>query len=276
MSNKNLAFIEYLPTDENYLQNSEIGSHQTVVLLHGLFGSARNLSGIAKHLSRYYRVIAFDLPNHGDSPHTSEMTIASMAEHVLSEIHDRALEKVNLIGHSLGGKVAMALALTYPAIVEKLVVADMAPVDYKPQHNHILKALSELPLATMKSRSEADKHLSQSISDLRTRQFLIQNVNKGDSGFKWRINLPVIIENYNLLSKGFKLSQNIRPFEKPTLFVGGEKSNYIQPVFEEHMRSLFPFYEYQEVANAGHWLHVENPDQFNQFVSQFMMKTGVN
>lgn len=251
-----------------------------VVLLHGLFGMGRNLGGIARELSNDYAVFAFDLPNHGRSPHSDVMTISSMADDVLAMLDHLGLAAVNVLGHSLGGKVAMSLALRYPSRVHKMIVADIAPVTYPAKHDVILASLGAIDVQQATSRAEVQQLLQAAIEDKPTCQFLMQNLEKTEQDFRWRMNLSAIINNYAELRQGLFLedddfsdgrndSAGHRAFEKPVLFIAGENSNYIKPEYKTLSRALFPNCVFKEVAGAGHWLHAEKPEAFNALVLEF-------
>lgn len=247
---------------------------EAVVLLHGLFGMARNLSGVARALAAEHCVYGFDLPNHGRSPHSDSMTIESMAEAVLAMLNELKLDRVKILGHSLGGKVAMRIALDSPDRLAKLVVADIAPVEYPPRHQTIFAALDAVDLAACHSRAEVMALLETKIDDQAVRQFILQNLDKQDEHLQWRMNLPAIKQNYPALSAGLALGDNSQPFNKPTLFIAGGDSDYIKPEYEAATRALFPSFSYRAIAGAGHWLHAEKPALFNRLVGDFFADSG--
>lgn len=239
-----------------------------VVLLHGLFGSGRNLATLGKQLAGTHRVYALDLPNHGDSPHEAALDIPSMADRVADTLISLNVSDCKLLGHSLGGKVAMSLALRYPKLVNRLVVVDIAPVTYPPHHSEILTALQSLNLSAVESRSQADKLLSELVEDLPTRQFLLQSLRKQRQSFCWKFNLDELAQSYDHLRAGISLGDS-PPFNKLVLLIGGEHSKYIRPENEPAMRELFPQFTYREIAGAGHWPHAEKPQSFNAIVEKF-------
>ena len=247
---------------------------EAVVLLHGLFGMARNLSGVARALAAEHCVYGFDLPNHGRSPHSNSMTIESMAEAVLAMLNELKLDRVKMLGHSLGGKVAMRIALDHPDRLAKLVVADIAPVEYAPRHQAIFAALDAVDLAACHSRAGVMAVLETKIDDQAVRQFILQNLDKQGEHLQWRMNLPAIKQNYQALSAGLALGDNSQPFNKPTLFIAGGDSSYIKPEYEAVTRALFPAFSYRSIAGAGHWLHAEKPALFNHLVSDFFTGNG--
>lgn len=244
--------------------------NDSVVLLHGLFGQARNLSSLAKYLASSYKVYAFDLPSHGDSPDMPvEMTIPAMARQLFRAMTELGIGKSNLFGHSLGGKVAMAFALQYPASVSSMVIADIAPVLYPPQHLGIIDALLKLKIGQLRSREDADQQLSAAIPDIATRQFLLQNLVKHSEGYRWKMNLEVIAKYYKNLRAGISLAADAKPFEGPVCFIGGSESDYIKREYAAATQALFPNATYREIAGAGHWLHAEKPAIFNPLVDRF-------
>ena len=240
-----------------------------VILLHGLFGMGRNLGAVARALSDQYAVFSFDLPNHGRSPHSDAMTISSMADDVLAMIDHLGLQTVNVLGHSLGGKVAMSLALRHPLRVHKLVVADIAPVTYPSQHDAVFAGLSAIDLQQAKNRAQVQQLLQASIEDASTCQFLMQNLEKQEQGFRWRMNLMAITKSYAELRHGLSLDNDHQVFENPVLFIAGELSEYIKPEYEAMTRVLFPSSRFEEIAGASHWLHAEKSEIFNALVLAF-------
>lgn len=250
-----------------------------VVLLHGLFGMARNLGGVARALADQYTVYSIDLPNHGRSPHSDthldrqanlvNMTIESMAKDVLATLDALGVNCFMLLGHSLGGKVAMHMALHFPHRVGKLLVADIAPVAYSPRHQSIFAALEGIDLTECESRAAVQKQLGIAIDDTAIAQFLLQSIEKTPQGLRWRMNLPAIKSSYHSLSAAVSAPPNSQGFSKPTLFIGGENSHYILPEYEAATRALFPNFEFRQIAGAGHWLHAEKPRLFNAMVAKF-------
>jgi len=251
------------------LNFTDKGSGTAVILIHGMFGSLSNLGNLAKVLAQNYRVISVDLRNHGDSPHDDKMDLVLMAADIVSLIKELQLNSAILIGHSLGGKVAMQVALSRPELVEQLVVADIAPVDY-PQANNApaLDALNAVAGMQVASRSEADEVMSQHIADQMTRGFLLKNLVRQANGyFALKLNMVSISTNYgtSLVAAPAGL-----PFAGPTLFIKGETSAYIQEKHRPVINSLFPNAQLRVIADVGHWLHAEKPDTFNSLVSRFI------
>ncbi|PID41638.1 MAG: alpha/beta hydrolase [Proteobacteria bacterium] len=245
-----------------------------VVVLHGLFGSWENLGVVARALARDYPVHALDLRNHGRSPHTEVMNYQVMAEDVLAYANRHGLTRFHLLGHSMGGKVAMQIALLEPRVVESLIVADIAPVAYAPDHELILKGLMSLPLDSLASRSDADRYLEGYVPELPVRQFLLKNLVKTGAGrFAWRMNLEAINLHYLEIIGGL---QSNRPFTGPTLFIKGGSSDYIQAHYETEVLRLFPSAGLRVIPKAGHWLHAEKPELFIQVCKRFLNKVTVD
>jgi len=257
-----------------HLQGASDQNNTPVVLLHGLFGSLENLNVIARPLQQHTQVLAIDLPNHGRSPHCDTLDYPMMAEQVLALLNQLKFDKVNLLGHSMGAKVAMHLALNHHDKVEKLIVADMAPVQYSPKHNDVLDALNAIDLTTVKTRKQADEQLAQYIEELGVRQFLLKslapNSDKTDdkNAMQWRFNLKAISENYQALTLGF--DEHLQ-YKGPTLFIKGELSGYIQAKHRPTIAKLFPNSRGHVVNDAGHWLHAQKPEQFNRIVNGFFL-----
>jgi esterase len=243
------------------------GQGAPLIILHGLFGSLDNWHSMSQKLAADFQVFAVDLRNHGRSPHAAEMSYPLMAEDLKEFVIDRNLSRVNLMGHSLGGKTAMLFALNFPDPVEKLVVVDMAPRAYPPHHDEILKALHSLDLNIFKTRKEMELQLTDSIPDSAVRQFLLKNVKRDSKGvLYWQMNLVGIAANYERLNEAIS---NKRSFDKPALFIRGERSDYIREEDWPSIRTLFPRAEHCEIAGAGHWVHADAPEAFLRKVREF-------
>jgi esterase len=238
-----------------------------LVLLHGLFGSGDNLGALAKVLAADFRVVAVDLRNHGRSPHRPIMNLAAMAADIAALQDDLGIGSSDLIGHSLGGKVAMQLALSQPQRVRRLVIADIAPVVYTPHHQDIFAGLQAVDLTGLQQRSDADGPLSKFVRESGVRQFLLKSLYRDETGFHWRFNLPVLLASY----KELLAAPSGAPFHGPTLFIKGELSDYILAEHESTIRALFPNFTFKMIAGTGHWLHGEKPAVFNKLVQQFLM-----
>lgn len=250
------------------LASSVIGQGQPLILLHGLFGMGDNLSMIAKPLSEHFQVYQLDLRNHGRSPRADSMTLTEMAADIKAFMDARDIARAHLLGHSLGGKVAMQLALDYSERVNKLVVADIAPVAYSDGHKEVFAGLEAVDLAGLSSRRNADNTLRQFIQADNVRMFLLKNLYKSeDGGFQWRINLPVLSRSYHNLGQA---NHSNKPFTGPVLFIKGELSDYITEAYSDATRRLFPNAQLKIIQNTGHWLHAEKPAIFNQLVKRFL------
>lgn len=241
------------------LAASDYGAGPPLVVLHGLFGSGRNWAGIARQLAAVRSVHVLDLPNHGQSPWTDAMGYPEMAAAVAGWMDGRGLPAAALLGHSMGGKVAMMLALTQPARVERLVVVDVAPVPYPPHLLAYARAMRAVDLGRITRRAEVDAELAAVVDDTAERQFLLQNLVSGDGGLRWRLNLPVIEAALPAIS-GFPDLPPEAAYPGPALFIAGGLSRYLQPAHEPAIRARFPAARLVTVPNAGHWVHAERPE----------------
>ena len=235
------------------------GQGDDVITLHGLFGSHENLGVINRRLASVLRVHGLDLRNHGRSPHDGLMNYQVMAEDVLTYMDEHAIGRAHLVGHSMGGKVAMTLALMAPHRVNRLAVIDIAPVTYyERRHDAILQGLSAMNLDTLTGRRAADQFLQAFEPDQTIRQFLLKNLYRIEhGGFGWRLNLTAIINNYQAILSG---QQADRPFTDATLFIKGGASDYILPEHRESVLALFPSATVRVIPEAGHWVHAQKPD----------------
>jgi esterase len=245
------------------------GSGKPLVILHGLLGQSDNWNTLGKKWSEKFRVIIPDARNHGLSFHHTRFDIPAMRndlEVLLDQLNIH--EPVFLLGHSMGGKVAMDFCLNFSARVEKLVVADMGIRAYNPAHDLIFEALSEVDFSKVESRSDVEDILKQKITDQGVIQFLMKSVyREGDRLAGWRFNLKSIKNSY---SEILKPVSGEKPFNKPALFISGGKSSYIKKEDEAGIKSLFPGAEFNSIHNAGHWLHAEAPDLFFRIVTEFL------
>lgn len=251
------------------LAYTEHGAGAPLVILHGLFGSARNWHAIAKGLGSDFRVFALDLRNHGNSPWAPGMSYAELAEDVGAFIEHHGLGVPAVLGHSLGGKVAMVLALERPELVRALVVVDVAPVAYPYSFLPYVQAMQRVDLERLKRREEADAALAEQIKDAGIRQLLLQNLVYGDGRYRWRVNLDALAANISPL-RGFPAATEARPYAGPVLFIHGGRSSYVQPEHGAHIRRLFPHARLQAIAGAGHWVHVDQPQAFSAAVRAFL------
>jgi pimeloyl-ACP methyl ester carboxylesterase len=244
----------------------EMGEGTPILLLHGLFGAGRNWGGIQKRLAQRHRVLAPDLRNHGESEHAARMDYAAMAEDVAEVIARRGLAPVAVLGHSMGGKVAMALALRHAGVVSRLVVADIAPVRYPPALRGYVAAMRALKLTAGLTRREADSGLEAAIPEPGIRAFLLQSLEFGADVPAWKLGLAEIaaampeIEDFPVTGR----------YEGPTLVLAGERSGYIQPTHHALFRRFFPAARFATVEKAGHWVHADNPNAFLALTEPFL------
>lgn len=251
------------------LHSNIIGEGKPLVILHGFLGMGDNWKTLAKQFSMLgFQVHLVDQRNHGRSFHHEDFDYEILVEDLKNYCDFKDLQNIILLGHSMGGKTAMLFAASFPEIVKKLIVADVSPRYYPPHHQDILNGLLALDLNAIKTRKEADDILSQHIFHFETRQFLLKNlywITQGKLGL--RINLPVL--NDNILEVGEALPISLK-FEGDTLFLRGDRSEYIGPSDETLIKMQFPKAIIKTVSNAGHWLHAENPKEFYQFVTDFI------
>lgn len=244
------------------------GAGEPLLILHGLFGTYENWGSQIKGLAEHFQVIAVDLRNHGRSPHADEFTYPAMAHDVLELMDDLGLDNAHILGHSMGGKVAMQIALTAPERLRKLVVVDIAPVTYTPHHDDVFKGLFSITLEGLKSRGEADKQLAEHVDELSVRAFLLKNLYRTeDKQFAWRMNLPVLHSQYSKIS----LAPEGTPFSGDTLFIKGANSDYLIPAYRDQVVGLFPKANYKMIDGAGHWPHAEKPEMFSRIVLKFLL-----
>jgi esterase len=251
------------------------GEGEPLILMHGLFGSLDNLGVIARGLQDNWQIHGLDLRNHGKSPHADTMTYPEMAADVLAYMDAQGLEKAWVLGHSMGGKVAMQMALDAPDRVAGIIVADISPVTYKPRHDHVLEGLKAVDTAALRSRQDADRALSEFVEEAGVRQFLLKNLvpvpadERQDSGarYQWRLNLPVIDRSYAELSAA---PEGKGPYNGPVLFIKGAESAYIQTKHRDTIAGLFPKADLRVIEGTGHWLHAEKPDTFVALCRRFL------
>jgi len=242
------------------------GQGRPLLVLHGLFGTWENLGSSVKALANDWDVIAPDLRNHGRSPHTEEHSYPQMAADLLELMDQLQLGSVTLLGHSMGGKVAMELALTYPDRVEKLIVVDIAPVEYPAHHTEIFNAIRSLELEQLSSRSEADKRLSSQIENASVRSFLLKNLYREEGAFRWRANFDLLESDYAKIAAAPTLGQ----FRKPTLFIKGANSNYLLNEYQDAVLERLPVAQLKIIKDAGHWPHAEKPEMFLRILRSFL------
>lgn len=247
-----------------------LGEGSPIIIMHGLFGSSDNWLTFAKKLAENHKVYLLDLRNHGQSPQASIHNYETMCEDLNEFIDDHNLFEPTLIGHSMGGKLAMKFAVKYGDMISKLVVIDISPKYYKPHHQKYLAALNALDLNTISSRIEADETIQKFIPELGVRQFLLKNLYRDENNqFKWRMNLSVLSEQIENIGEGLDASNR---FRKPTLFVKGELSDYITDDDEVMAHWIFPHCKIETVAQAGHWIQADKPLELLQLLEEFLSK----
>lgn len=248
----------------------ELGEGSPIVIMHGLFGSSDNWLTFAKKLAETHKIYLLDLRNHGQSPHDEEHNYAAMCDDLVAFIEEHNLFEPVLIGHSMGGKLAMKFAVKHADLLSKLVVIDISPKYYKPHHQKYLAALHALDLKSLESRQDADIHMQQYISDLGVRQFLLKNLyRKENNEFAWRMNLSVLSEQIDNIGEGLDANQR---FRKPTLFVKGALSDYISEDDVIMAKWIFPHSKVETIEGAGHWVQAEKPLELLHVLEQFLDK----
>ncbi len=231
-----------------------------IVLLHGLFGASANWHGIARRLAPGRRILVPDLRNHGRSPHDPQMSYPAMAADLIALLDAQGIGEAVLVGHSMGGKAAMWLALDQPHRVSALAVADMAPVVYPPRFGGLLAALGGLTLDGLADRREADARLAETLPDAALRAYLLQGLAREDGQWRWRTNLPVLKSSMPEIL-GFPDPAG-RQYPGPTLFLYGTASDYLTGAHLKPIRRLFPLARLRPLPGAGHWLYAEQPETF--------------
>lgn len=252
----------------NTLTYGEATDAPPLVIVHGLFGSAKNWGAISKRMAATGRyVIAVDVRNHGQSPHTDSHSYADLAADV-ADVIDAHGGRADVLGHSMGGKAGMVLALEHPEKVARLVVADIAPVTYDRTQSSFIDAMEQVDLATVTKRSDADKALMAAVPDLPTRAFLTQSLDlAGPDGPRWRLNLATLRSE---MPKIMGFPQMTGSYSGPTLFLRGGASDYVLPDHQSEIDRLFPNAVQDAVPTAGHWLHAEAPGPFIEKLTAFL------
>lgn len=253
-----------------YNGKTESQAKKHLLILHGFLGMSDNWKTLAVQYSENgFEVHALDLRNHGKSFQSLDFSYDLMVHDVLAYCQANSIEKTNVLGHSMGGKLAMFLATKHPGLVEKLIVADIAPKFYAPHHNEILAGLSAVNFDLKPSRAAVEAILAPNIPDFGTRQFLLKNLYWHTPGeLAFRFNLKAFLENK--LAVGEQLPKNA-VFSKPTLFLRGGNSNYILDSDFQDIKTHFPLADMQTIPNVGHWLHAENPTLFLQITLKFLL-----
>ncbi len=245
------------------------GEGKPMIIIHGFLGMSDNWKSLGSQFAlQGFQIHAIDLRNHGKSFHADEFSYEVMVEDVKQYCNYHQLTNCVILGHSMGGKVAMLLATTYPELVSKLIVADIGPKYYAPHHQTILAGLNAIDFSKKPSRGDVEEELSKYIKDFGTRQFLLKNLYwKTPEQLAFRFNLNVFNEKIETIGTALPFENQ---FLKPTLFLRGDKSDYILDADFETIYHHFPTAEIHTIKNAGHWLHAENPKDFYEHVMRFM------
>jgi len=243
---------------------------QDLIVIHGLFGMSDNWNTLGKKFSKYCKVHLIDLRNHGRSPHSEDFDYNVMSKDVLEYMEDHNIQKPILLGHSLGGKVAMNFAFTYPNKIEKLIVADISPREYNSDfYKNLLGTLYNLPLDNFEKREEIDRVLSSTYEDKGMRLFLLKNLYRNENKeFAWRFNINVLLEKVQNIQDASFVSGKLNV---PTHFISGGNSDYINSADELLIKKHFTDFSICTIEGAGHWLHAEKPERFHDEVMGSLM-----
>ncbi len=244
------------------------GAGDPLVILHGLFGTLDNWQTLGRQFAEHFMVFLVDQRNHGRSPHTGSMNYPAMADDLHYFMESHWLYRSHIMGHSMGGKTAMQLALQYPDMVDKLIVVDIAPKAYPPNHQFIFDALFAIDLDQVDSRADAEEQLARHIQDSGIRQFLLKNLTRTREGaYRWKMNLPVIYQHYQEIVGA---TTGDDPYEGPALFIRGANSPYILDADFPMIRQLFPQARIETIPGAGHWVHADQPEKLFRLVVDFL------
>lgn len=245
-----------------------IGDGPPLIILHGFLGSSDNWRTASGRMSSRFRIISVDLRNHGHSPHHPAMSYPAMAEDIYEFCDQQNIASAHLLGHSMGGKVAMQFATTHPQRIEKLIVVDIAPKGYPPSHEATVAALRNLDLCSFRSFGEIDAALAPQIRTPSIRQFLMKNLaRRADANFCWRIDLEAILKNDHELTKPIVPTH---AFPKPACFIRGGRSDYVADEDLPLIKKMFPRAEFVTIPDAGHWVHTDATEDFLKIVTNFL------
>ncbi len=254
------------------LYTKQFGEGPSLIILHGLFGSWENWRSHAQHLASHFQVTLMDLRNHGQSAHRDRMDYPAMAADVAFTCEQLGIEQTHVVGHSMGGKTAMQLAIDFSQLVDRLIVVDIGPGQYPAHHQKILQGMSLLTQQVIESRKQADEMLSDFVADPGIRSFLLKNLTRNKDGrYQLRLNLDAIINHYESIAaaitiEGDRDSQNTLP----VLFIKGGNSDYLQEKDRDAIIALFPSARVKVVAGTGHWLHSEKPALVQKIISDYL------
>jgi esterase len=259
----------------NYVR---IGEGEPLVILHGLFGSSKNWQSLSKVFAQHFDVLTLDLRNHGQSFHSDVMDYPAMVDDVHQMLSQLGIKSCRLIGHSMGGKVAMLFASKYPQLLSQLVVADIAPIAYRHNYDHLIDPIMALKLDEMDNRAAVDKGLQSDIADAQLRQFLLQSLVREPSGWRWKNNWLAIKQQIDKITgfPGLELDLALGNAQTqcwkvniPTLFISGSRSDYVDEKGKFAINQHFEKPQFKVINGASHWLHAEQPKQFAEVALKF-------
>lgn len=243
-------------------------TQSVLIIIHGLFGNSDNWQTLAKRYAKDFSVFSVDLRNHGQSAHFDSMTYTEMAADVYAFATNLGITKAHVMGHSMGGKVAMQLANDFPHFIDKLIVCDISAKAYAPHFQNYIAAMQSINFASVTSRKDVDEALKPAVPKLGVRQFLLKNIERTSEGqLRWQINLDAIERNYSHLINKIDLTNLVK---MKSLFIRGERSNYISVEDIEWLKQHFERASFSTIKNAGHWLHAEQPDAFYESSMKFL------
>jgi esterase len=249
------------------LHYRSMGEGKPLMILHGVFGSSDNWQTLGRYFSEWCKVYLVDLRDHGRSPHSDSLDLDAMVGDLKELVDDEGLESIDLIGHSMGGKVAMRFAQLHTDLLDHLIVVDMAPKHYEMRHGPLIEALKSLDLGSIEGRRDADEKLAEQIPEEGVRQFLLKNLHrKGQDAWEWKINLPLIERDLPKINEPLEEI----PVKVPTWFIRGGRSDYIEDDDEPLLKEYFPLAELKTVEGSGHWVHAEAPKAFYQIVEDLL------
>lgn len=258
------------------LNYTSMGDGEPLVISHGLFGSARNWNTVARRLAERYRVLMVDVRNHGHSPWSEQMSYQDLADDLDAFLERHDIRNAGLIGHSMGGKATMVWALKHSERRNPLMIVDMAPVAYDHSFMPFVNAMQQIDMATLESRTQADRRLAERVPDAGIRMFLLQNLVYHEGKFSWRVNLPVLESRMRELT-GFPAELATGPgYPGKTLFLHGSASGYVQPEHEALIHRLFPAATMKVIDGAGHWVHADQPATLVDAIMTFLTSTDTD
>lgn len=241
--------------------------NENIFIVHGLFGSLSNLSGLAKELQAHFNIILVDVRNHGKSPRDKSMSYPEMANDIFELADALCIDSFSIIGHSMGGKIAMTCALLQPQRIKRLIIADIAPVSYPDKHNNVFLGLKSVQRSKITSRHEADQQLAHYIESAEVRLFLLKSLQREAEQFKFLFDIDNLHNNYSLIGAWPEFTHT---FDNPTLFIKGANSDYIDLQNPHPIMLRFPNAKAKVINDTGHWLHAEKPKIFNRLIVNFL------